>query len=227
MTMTSSMNLQRCSRVLCCVLALLTAVTMCAQGAPAAQAGGSGLVGMLSQKLHVTPAQAQAGAGAIFGYAKQRMSPAQFQKISSVVPGMDQMLGAAPAAGNAAGSAQSAQPQSQGEAAGTAKTESNAPSSALGQITGGAADASKAAGTTAADASKTAGEAAAGAASGAAGAAGAGGGLMSLGSQFQSIGLSPDMATKFAPVMQQYLSSKGGPSVASSFGSAVGLGGGQ
>jgi hypothetical protein len=145
---------------------------------------------------------------------------------------MDQLLGAAPApAGNAAGAAQSSQTQSQGEAAGAAKTESNTPSSALGQITGGAADANKAAGTTAADASKAAGNAAAGAAgnaaSGAAGAAGAGGGLMSLGSQFQSIGLSPDMATKFAPVMQQYLSTKGGPGVANSFASAVGLGGGQ
>lgn len=219
--MISAMNSQRYLRVLSCVLALLTVVHAFAQ-APAPQASG-GLVGMLSQKLGVTPAQAQAGAGAIFGYAKQRMSPEQFQKISSYVPGMDQLLGAAPApAGNAAGPPQSAQPQ--GEPAGTAKTESNTPASALGRITGGAADARKAAGSTPADGSKTAGTAAAGAAGCAAGAAGAGSGLMSLGSQFQSIGLSPDMAAKFAPVMQQYLSSKGGPSVANSFASAVGLG---
>jgi hypothetical protein len=143
------------------------------------------------------------------------MSPEQFQKMSSYVPGMDQMLGAAPtpAAGAGAGAA-----QGQGEAAGAAKTESNNPASALGQITGAGADASKAAGNAAAGA----GNAAAGAAGGAA--AGAGSGLMSLGSSFQSIGLSPDMAAKFAPVMQQYLSSKGGPGVASSFASAVGLG---
>jgi hypothetical protein len=194
--------------VLGCVLLVLMVASASAQTAPASQAGGSGLVGMLTQKLHVTPAQAQAGAGAIFSYAKQHMNPAQFQKISSYVPNMDQLMGAAPApAANATGSA-----QSQGTAA-ESKADNNNPASALGQITGGGADASKAAGSAAAGA--------------AGGAVGAGSGLMSLGSSFQSIGLSPDMATKFAPVMQQYLASKGGPGVASSFASAVGLGGGQ
>jgi len=57
---------------------------------------------------------------------------------------------------------------------------------------------------------------------GAAGAAGGASGLLSVGSAFKSLGLSPEMATKFAPVMQQYLASKGG-SLASIFSKAVGM----
>lgn len=62
-----------------------------------------------------------------------------------------------------------------------------------------------------------------GAAGGAAGGAGANAsGLLSLGSSFKSLHLSPEMATKFAPVIQQYLTTKGG-SVASIFSKAVGM----
>jgi hypothetical protein len=52
---------------------------------------------------------------------------------------------------------------------------------------------------------------------------GAASGLLSLGSSFKSLGLSPQMATQFAPVIQKYLSSKGGSGIASIFGKAVGL----
>jgi hypothetical protein len=66
---------------------------------------------------------------------------------------------------------------------------------------------------------------AAGAAGGSAASAasGAGGGILSLGNSFKALGMSPDMATKFAPVVQQYLGSKGGSGVASIFSKAVGL----
>jgi hypothetical protein len=47
-------------------------------------------------------------------------------------------------------------------------------------------------------------------------------GLLGLGSSFKSLGLSPEMATKFAPVIQQYLASKGG-GVASIFSKAIGM----
>jgi hypothetical protein len=53
--------------------------------------------------------------------------------------------------------------------------------------------------------------------------AGAASGLLSLGGAFNSLGLSPQMATQFAPVIQKYLSSKGGSGIASIFGKAVGL----
>jgi len=52
---------------------------------------------------------------------------------------------------------------------------------------------------------------------------GAASGLLSLGGAFKSLGLSPQMATQFAPVIQKYLSSKGGSGIASIFGKAVGL----
>lgn len=48
-------------------------------------------------------------------------------------------------------------------------------------------------------------------------------GLLSLGGTFKKLGMSPQMATQFAPVIQKYLSGKGGSGVASIFGKAVGL----
>lgn len=56
----------------------------------------SGLVDLLVSQLGVTPAQATGGAGAIFSTAKQGMSTSDFAQVSNAVPGMDQMLSAAP-----------------------------------------------------------------------------------------------------------------------------------
>ncbi len=50
---------------------------------------------------------------------------------------------------------------------------------------------------------------------------GSAGGLASLAGSFKSLGLSPDMATKFVPVMQDYLKSKGGSGVASLLSGAL------
>lgn len=57
------------------------------------------LVGQLTQGLSVTPEQATGGAGALFGLAKSKLSPADFGKIAAVVPGMDSFLKAAPSTG--------------------------------------------------------------------------------------------------------------------------------
>ena len=119
------------------------------------------LVGQLCNKLHVTPAQATGGAGAIFGLVKTRLSPGDFSKLAGLVPGMGGFLNAAPAAGGAA--AGSVAPAIPGSA----------------------------------------------------------GGLASLAGSFQSIGLSPSMIGKFAPIMQNYLGSKGGSGVASLFSGAL------
>ena len=82
-----------------------------AAGAPAAGAPAAGaaqaamptlenpspeLVNHLTQKLSISPAQAIGGAGALFGLAKTRLSPEDFGKVSSAVPGMDGLLKAAP-----------------------------------------------------------------------------------------------------------------------------------
>ena len=47
------------------------------------------------------------------------------------------------------------------------------------------------------------------------------GGLASVAGAFNSLGLSPDMATKFVPVLTQFVQSKGGASVASLLSGAL------
>lgn len=75
-----------------------------------AQTGGRGtanpeLVGTLAKELGSTPQQAEGAAGALFGLAKTRLSPADWSKVAGAVPGMDGLLQAAPAlpAGTAGG----------------------------------------------------------------------------------------------------------------------------
>jgi len=55
-----------------------------------------GLVGLLSSQLGVTKDQAEGGAGSIFQLAKQSLSVEDFSSIAKAVPGIDQMMGAAP-----------------------------------------------------------------------------------------------------------------------------------
>lgn len=54
------------------------------------------LVGLLVQQLGISPAQAMGGAGSIFSVAQQMMTPNNFGLVSNSVPGMSQMLAAAP-----------------------------------------------------------------------------------------------------------------------------------
>ena len=59
-------------------------------------AGDMGLVDLLSSKLGVTKDQAAGGAGSIFQLAKQNLSGKDFSSVAKAVPGIDQMMGAAP-----------------------------------------------------------------------------------------------------------------------------------
>jgi Protein of unknown function VcgC/VcgE (DUF2780) len=59
-------------------------------------AGDMGLVDLLSSQLGVTQNQAEGGAGSIFQLAKQKVSVEDFSSIAKAVPGIDQMIGAAP-----------------------------------------------------------------------------------------------------------------------------------
>jgi hypothetical protein len=68
-----------------------------AGGAMAEAPATESLVDVLVRSLGVTPAQATGGAGAVFGLARQRMAPDAFAKVAGAVPGMDQLLAAAPA----------------------------------------------------------------------------------------------------------------------------------
>ena len=79
-------SLFRCALVSVVTLAVLPALV---------QAGA--LTDLLVAKIGVTPPQADGGAGSIFKLARAQMTPENFQKLRSVVPGMDTYLGAAPA----------------------------------------------------------------------------------------------------------------------------------
>jgi hypothetical protein len=68
------------------------------QAVPAAQSIPAGsLTELLMQRTGVTGAQAQGGAGALFQMAKSKLSPDSFGQLEQAVPGMQGMLGAAPA----------------------------------------------------------------------------------------------------------------------------------
>jgi len=70
---------------------------------PAATTATGSLVDALVQQLGVTPAQAQGGAGALFQAAKSRMTDEAFNTVAQSVPGMDQLLAAAPQSGASSG----------------------------------------------------------------------------------------------------------------------------
>ncbi|WP_036300425.1 DUF2780 domain-containing protein [Methylomarinum vadi] len=63
------------------------------QSLPTAQ---QSLTGILMNRLGVSQAQAEGGAGALFQVAKQRMTDSAFGQVRQAVPGMDALLAAAP-----------------------------------------------------------------------------------------------------------------------------------
>ena len=119
------------------------------------------LVGQLTKQLAIKPEQAIGGAGAIFGFAKTKLKPEDFLKLSNAVPGMDGLLKAAPVL-NAGG---------------------NDPLGGMGAMLPGKA-----------------------------------GAIASLGGSFKQLGMTPQMAMKFLPVMTQFLKLKGGANTAGLLG---------
>lgn len=83
------------------VLSLVTALTTVSLllAGTFTAAAGADLVSLLTSELGVTKDQAQGGAGAIFDFAKGKLSADDFSKIADAVPNMDSLLKAAPAAG--------------------------------------------------------------------------------------------------------------------------------
>ncbi len=63
------------------------------QSLPATQ---QSLTAILMERLGVSQAQAEGGAGALFQVAKQRMTDNAFNQLNQAVPGMDGLLAAAP-----------------------------------------------------------------------------------------------------------------------------------
>jgi hypothetical protein len=123
-----------------------------------AKTGNPELVGQLTKALSITPAQASGGAGALFGLAKSKLSPADFSQVAASVPGIDKLIKSAPAASK---------------------------NSALGGLSGLGNSVP-----------------------------GGLGSLAAVTGPFKKLGLSPDMAAKFVPILTQFVQSKGGEGVA-------------
>ncbi|BCX88079.1 hypothetical protein MIN45_P0446 [Methylomarinovum tepidoasis] len=64
---------------------------------------GHPLVQQLTRQLGVAPEQAAGGAGLLFQTARQRMAPEQFKALEQSVPGVDQLMAAAPKTGQTSG----------------------------------------------------------------------------------------------------------------------------
>ena len=60
------------------------------------------LIEQLTKNLGVTEAQAKGGAGLLFKHAKGKLGGADFSKVSAAVPGVDDLISAAPATGGGA-----------------------------------------------------------------------------------------------------------------------------
>jgi hypothetical protein len=61
------------------------------------------ILNALMENLGVTEEQAKGGAGAIFSMAKDKLGDESFNKVAEVVPGMDDILSAAPESGGVSG----------------------------------------------------------------------------------------------------------------------------
>lgn len=57
------------------------------------------LIGLLTKNIGVREDQAKGGVGAIFQMVKEKLGDENFGKVAEAVPGMDELLGAAPETG--------------------------------------------------------------------------------------------------------------------------------
>jgi hypothetical protein len=81
------------------------------------------LLAQLTDRLGVTEEQARGGAGAIFDYARQKLSPGDFSQVTDALPGVDSLVDSAPqssALTNKLGSSVSSLGGQSGSAAGLA-----------------------------------------------------------------------------------------------------------
>ncbi len=111
------------------VIALLAGII----GAPAnVSADMSKLVSMLMKNLNVTQDQAAGGAGTLFATAKEKLSPADFTKVSDALPGIDDLISAASKIGGTSGSDAASMVGSVTGAQGTSAAQSLGALSGLG-----------------------------------------------------------------------------------------------
>ena len=73
-----------------------TFILICLTVYTPAHAQNLGLVDLLTSQLGINKDQASGGAGSIFQLAKQNLNVEDFSSVAKAVPGIDQMMGAAP-----------------------------------------------------------------------------------------------------------------------------------
>ena len=81
---------------------MIAALVLAFGGANVGNAQTSDLVGMLTSQLGVSQQQASGGAGSILSFAKDQMSTGDFDIVSSELPDVDSLIGAAPDTGSSA-----------------------------------------------------------------------------------------------------------------------------
>ncbi|NBC31916.1 MAG: hypothetical protein GVY13_04500 [Alphaproteobacteria bacterium] len=176
------------------------------------------LIGTLTSSLGVTEAQAVGGAGAIFGLAQQRLSPDEFATVSESMPGVEDLIAAAPSAATATEVGDDTPEQGGGmPGTGDAMPDMGDGMPGTGDAMPGMGDGMPDMGDAMpdTDAAMAGAEDMAGDLMGeATGAAGLGS-LQSLAGPFQSLGMSPEMAGEFLPIILDYAGGNGGPQVMS------------
>ena len=87
------------------VMTLIAALGWHVGTAAIASADMSQLISTLMNNLDVSKEQGTGGAGAVFASAKDKMNPADFLKVSDALPGIDDLIAAAPKISGSSGSA--------------------------------------------------------------------------------------------------------------------------
>jgi hypothetical protein len=161
-------------------------------GAAADLATPAGLTNTLTSKLGISEAQASQALGAVLGQAKGQLSPSDYAKLSGAIPGADSYLSAAADAGIGA-------PSTEVAAAPAAPSKDSIsaaiPAAGADSAVAGAAEVAAAP----AEAAAAAGESV---------------GMSALNSAFSKIGLPPEAASQFVPVLTDYVGKVGGPDAA-------------
>ncbi len=81
---------------------MIAALAFAFGSADVGKAQTSDLVGMLTSQLGVSQQQASGGAGSLLSFAKDQMSAGDFDVVSSELPDVDSLIGAAPDTGSSA-----------------------------------------------------------------------------------------------------------------------------
>lgn len=76
-------------------LVVLAALTSCASGSALSGLASNPLVSALTSQLGVSPDQAVGGAGAMLGYAQNKLPADQFGAVSNAIPGSSDIVKAA------------------------------------------------------------------------------------------------------------------------------------